>query len=157
MAVHQKGDIYTLTSGNKMYPADQPSGPDDLARVVFVAVARHVAFEVWEAAQHVSYFLDPTPTPLGYHFIIAETIQAGSMSNPEVVGIFVPAHLDKALVADDVRRQFGVRTALFTAACERARRLSNTIGHGNDITPSSAAWLYEHVRTCEHCMTLPVE
>lgn len=155
MAIHQKGDVYTLTGGNKLYPPDEPFGPDDITGAILLSAARHVTFEAWEAAQHVAYFLDPTPTPLGYHFILADTIQIGSMSNPEVVGIFVPAHLNKKLVADDLRERFGVRTALFTAPCERARRLSNTLGHGNDITPASVAWLREHIRSCEHCRTLP--
>ena len=94
MAIHQKGDVYTLTGGNKLYPPDEPFGPDDITGAILLSAARHVTFEAWEAAQHVAYFLDPTPTPLGYHFILADTIQIGSMSIRRW-SVSLPAHLNK--------------------------------------------------------------
>lgn len=39
--------------------------------------------------------------------------------------------------------------------CEKARRLSNTLGHGNDIDAESAVWLQKHIRSCEKCRGLP--
>ena len=44
-----------------------------------------------------------------------------------------------------------VRENMKKEDCARAKRLHNTIGHGNDLTPESGDWLTDHLSNCQSC------
>lgn len=86
---------------------------------VFQAQQRNITFESYNDLQDVSYWLesyDRTTDFIGYFDIMVDIIQEGSMSCPVLAGVFVLKGFSLTTVAEDLRRRFGPRTALFKEA-----------------------------------------
>jgi hypothetical protein len=73
---------------------------------------KNITFEEFADKQEVSHWLNSTPDPVGHYFIEADVIQEGSMSAPEIFGVFIPKGVDKKKVADELRRFWGPATKL---------------------------------------------
>ncbi len=104
-----KSDIYLIVDRSECHPLTMSAKEKGL---VFRVVRRNVTFDEWEGRQAIEHWLGNLVSWIGYCDIEADSIQEGSMSAPRMCGVLVPRHLDKKLVADDLRERFGRGTVL---------------------------------------------
>lgn len=101
-----KGDIYLYLPTNREQLFVKKMG---VKGPVFRAIRRDTGFQEWERSQKDFFRLGSFIPDASYYDIESDKGQKGedSFCTPNIIGVFVPSHIDKKSVAESLRSRFG--------------------------------------------------